>query len=138
MPHPCPHHCPPEHGGKLALAVVVLVLIIAAAVARPAEHAAEETVRVAVDAAEIAGITLGAGIVLAVAVMTAMAVRARRRDRVAITCRVARQAGTGEPAQAVSAPGRAAIEAPRQALADVKSAAARLGYEVVPRSQARD
>lgn len=47
MPHPCPHHCPPEGGGGRGAAVLVVVLaVLAAAVAGPVIHAAEVALQI--------------------------------------------------------------------------------------------
>jgi hypothetical protein len=65
MPHPCPHHCPPERGGRgLAALAAIIALVIAAAAARPAVRAAE-------TALQVAAITIGA--VLALAALGAVA-----------------------------------------------------------------
>jgi hypothetical protein len=75
MPHPCPHHCPPERGGRgLAVLAALALVVIGAAAARPVVHAAETVL-------EVAAITLGivAGMAAAGAV-TWLAVAARRRQ----------------------------------------------------------
>jgi hypothetical protein len=87
MPHPCPHHCPPERGRGLAVAAVVAVVVIASAAARPVVHAAETVL-------EVAAITAGAVLGLAaVAVVAIVVTRARRGQRQAytLTGRVVRQ-----------------------------------------------
>jgi hypothetical protein len=76
MPHPCPHHCPPEGGGGIiAVAIGVLaVVFVAAAVARPVIHALEV-------ALEIVVITVGGLASAALFTIVAMiAVRVRRRQ----------------------------------------------------------
>lgn len=75
MPHPCPHHCPPEGGGGLVTAAGVLVLVlIGTAVARPVIHAGE----VALDVLVItAGCLAAAGLMSVAAVL---ALRFRRRQ----------------------------------------------------------
>jgi hypothetical protein len=80
VPHPCPHHCPPERGGGLAAVAAVIAVVIAVVAAKPVVHAAETVL-------EIAAITVGA--VLGLAATTAVtwaavAVCRRERERRAI------------------------------------------------------
>jgi hypothetical protein len=71
MPHPCPHHCPPERGrGAAVLAALAVLAVIVAATARPVVHAAE-------DVLEVAAITAAVLVVGLVAVVVVW--RARRR-----------------------------------------------------------
>jgi hypothetical protein len=65
MPHPCPHHCPPERGGALIGAA-----LIASAVAGSVFLAAE---------ADVLLIILGAGAALGLAVVVLLAVPWRMR-----------------------------------------------------------
>lgn len=130
MPHPCPHHCPPGRGQSTAalVAFVVLAVIIAAA-ARAIVHAAELVL-------EVAAIAVTSAVVLAVFGGVAyIAVRARRSRPNGITpgsfpAPVARRG-----VQAVSAPRRRAIEAPRANLADLEDLAAEYGYDIVRRDR---
>jgi hypothetical protein len=75
MPHPCPHHCPPERGGRgLAALTAIIALVIAAVAARPAVRAAE-------TALEVAAITIGAVLALgAIAAVAWVAVAVRRHE----------------------------------------------------------
>lgn len=128
MPHPCPHHCPPEgaKGGLVLAAAGVAVVVI---IARAAEHAARAAEHVAVDVLEVAAISLGSAAAVGVlTAVTVLAVRSLRRSHRALAAGV-----TG--AQPLSAPQRLAIEAPRSSLADVKALAAEHGYDVVLRGE---
>jgi hypothetical protein len=111
MPHPCPHHCPPERrgtGAVLLAVLAVIVIAIARAIARPVEHAAELGLEVAVIAvASVGGLAAIGGIAYA-------ALRARDQhatDRQAIA-RHAPQALNAVQSRTA----RRAIEAPRPAL----------------------
>lgn len=98
MPHPCPHHCPPERGGVAVLAV--LAVIAAAVLARPVVHAAETVL-------EVAAITAGAvlGVAAAGAVVWAVVAARRRRGRPYPLA--------GRPVRSLPAAGVRPIEPPR-------------------------
>jgi hypothetical protein len=82
MPHPCPHHCPPERGGKAVL--VLLAVIAAAALARPAAQ-------IAVTVLEVAAITVGVILGLtAVAAAITLAIRRRASQTYALGPRAMR------------------------------------------------
>jgi hypothetical protein len=92
---PCSHHCLPERGGKAALAVLAIVLIIAMAAARPA-----------MQAIEVAGITVGVTPIMAVTTaiaFVAVAVRRHQRERQALRARTVRELPAAR-AQAIEAP----------------------------------
>jgi hypothetical protein len=119
MPHPCPHHCPPEGGSGLgAAAAAVVLVLIAAAVAGPVIHAAEIALQILVITA---GCLAAAALVT---VATVIAVRLRRRQ---LAARPPVRLVSSRPAQSLPAP-RPAIEAPR-----TRPAAAAVNRERTPR-----
>jgi hypothetical protein len=125
MPHQvCHAHCPKGGGGLLAVVLVVAAVIIAAS-ARAIEHAAEVVLEVAViTVASVLGLA-ALGVVAYVALRIH---RSHARNRQAIT----QHAPVAQLAvEAVSAPHRLAIEAPKAALADLKAMAAEHGYDVI-------
>jgi uncharacterized membrane protein YebE (DUF533 family) len=107
MPHPCPHHCPPERGGLGAILLVLAVVVIGAAIARPVARAAEVVLEVVlITAASLAGLAVISGVAY-------VAWRVRRWQAVNRQA-IPRQGHAAlRGAQAVSAPQRRAIEAPR-------------------------
>lgn len=125
MPHPCPHHCPPGRSGAAALVALVVLVVIAAA-ARPVVHGAELVL-------EVAAIAVTSAVVLAVLGGVAyVAVRARRSRANRVTPALPTPVASRE-SQALSAPQRRAIEAPRPGLADLKALAAEHGYDLIRR-----
>jgi len=75
MPHPCPHHCPKGGSGAGFAVAAIAVVILAAAIAKPAEHAAEDVLHVVIVCLEI----LAAAVVITAA--TALALFVRRHVR---------------------------------------------------------
>jgi hypothetical protein len=107
--------------------LAVLVLVAIAAIARPVLHAAEVILGVAL----IAGASLlGLGAIGGIAFLVLRVHRRQARKLQAMSqhARVVQRSS-----QAVSAPQRLAIEAPRPSLAEVKALAAEQGYDVIRR-----
>ena len=139
MPQICHAHCP-KGGGGGALAALIAFIVIIAVIAKPAAAAARDAERLAVEVVEYLAIGIGAAAVLGGTAVAAVAVHSARQrhtqQAIQTTSEHARViAGTvlPEAAQTLSAPQRAAIEAPRASLADLKSLAAEHGYDVVRR-----
>ena len=108
----CHAHCPKGsgHGVVLLVAAVLIIAAVAHSIAHAAEHAAD----VMLEVAMIAVASLAALAVVAVAAY--VAVRVHRRHATARQA-IPRQApAIQRGSQAVSAPQRRAIEAPRAAL----------------------
>jgi len=113
MPHPCPHHCPPERGSGLGIIIAIAVLIGVVAAIRTAmpaiEHGAELVLEVvAITVASITGLALVGGIAY-------VALRARAShvtDRQAIPSH-SRTPVAQRVSWRLSAPRHRAIEAPR-------------------------
>jgi hypothetical protein len=81
MPHPCPHHCPPEGGGiPWALLGVLALVALGAAVAGPVVHAAEIALQI---------VLITVGVLVGLAMVTAAAVIALkvRHHHLASQCR---------------------------------------------------
>ncbi len=112
MPHPCPHHCPPERGSGLAIVVAIVVLAVAAAAVRSAMPAIEHTAELAI---EVLVITVAS--VIGLAAIGASAYVALRVRRSQATRRQALSGHSPVTLQAVrSRSARRAIEAPRPPL----------------------
>ena len=107
------HWTPCNRGGGGLAALVLVLVIIAAVIARPVAHAADEVGRVVLEALEITGIVLVSAAGLAV--LGGMAYGARRACRWQATRRQA-IAQQGQASQAVSGPHRRAIAAHRAPL----------------------
>jgi hypothetical protein len=114
MPHPCPHHCPPERGSGLGIIIAIAVLLGVVAAIRTAmpaiEHGAELVLEVLViTVASITGLAaIGAAAYVALRVH-----RSQARTRQALASHTpAIQRGS----QALSAPRARAIEAARPRL----------------------
>ena len=127
MPHPCPHHCPPERGGPVVL--VVLAVIAAAVLARPVVHAAATVLEVA---AVVVGVVLGLAAVAAVVVLAA---RTRRHARELSYKRVVPRVAASRPAETLSEPQTRAIEARKPGAASDPASGAAPG---VPADLRRD
>ena len=132
MPHPCPHHCPPERGGQALAVAAILAGIGLAIAARPVVNAARDVLEVV--AIVIAAISALAGLAAGVAI----ALWLRRQHA---TARLGVSRHTPVPwrgSQAVSAPRPRAIEAPRTTLAELERLAAEHGYDVIRQAQDDD
>jgi hypothetical protein len=107
------HWTPCNRGGGGLAALLAVLAVIAVVVRKPVEHAADDVLRVAVDALEIAAITVASAAGLAV--LGGMAYGAQRAYHWQATRRQAipRQ---GQAGQAVSGPHRRAIAARRAPL----------------------
>jgi hypothetical protein len=113
MPHPCPHHCPPEGGVGIGGLVPVIIGVLAAAAV------------VAFAAAHIVLLAVCAGVFTAVMGGVAVFFRwaaspERLRPRAPVTVTRA-----GRPARVISAARPQAIEAPRAVPAQVNLPEAR-------------
>lgn len=73
-------HCPGcGHGGGAAAALVVLAVIIAVVIRKPVEHAADDVLRVAIDALAIAAIAVASAAGLAAIAGVAYGARSLHR-----------------------------------------------------------
>ena len=124
MPHPCPHHCPPERGGQALAVAAILVGIGLAVAARPVVNAARDVLEVV--AIVITAISALAGLAAGVAVAVWLH-RQHARTRLAVPRHTpALRRGP----QALSAPRPRAIEAPTATLADLERLRAEHGYVI--------
>jgi hypothetical protein len=127
----CHQHCP-RGGFPAGLAVLVVIAALCAAAARSAAPAIESAARAAIEVIKIAAISAASlcGVAglgwLVHARQQAHGGRATARQDVSRHAPIAQRAP-----EALSAPPRAAIEAPRPALADLKAMAAEHGYDVI-------
>jgi hypothetical protein len=119
MPHPCPHHCPPERGSGLGIIIAIAVLIGVVAAIRTAmpaiEHGAELVLEVLViTVASIAGLA-------AIGAASYVALRIRRSHATARQALASHTPAIQRGSQALSARRHRAIEAPRPPLYVIRS-----------------
>jgi hypothetical protein len=109
MPHPCPRPAPGGNGlGPLAAAIAVVLVL--AAIARPVERAAAEAIHIVfITVAVIISLAVTAG----AALLAARVYRWRAERTTAVPLPRATIQAPQEPPQALPAPQRRAIEAPK-------------------------